>query len=236
LGYNFSNWNAINAQHHIVTKFNKFVSIRTVVRVFHQQKLTLQRPRAIPAKGDVEKQQAFFNTLQLKIQQAKPKDRFFFFDACSVQRSASLTRMWWKIGEQPAIKICGGRERVHILGVLDFTGSKARFQFSETLGAKGFLMLLRGLLTTYPDEKLYVVLDNARAHHAKIVQEYVKRYKDRIELVFLPPYSPKLNPIEKFWQYLREMVTHNTYFEDFEKFKRIITEFLLTFKNSKKKN
>jgi transposase len=235
MGYKFSNWNAINARHHIQLKFGKLISIRTVIRLFHGQHLKLKRPRARPAKVNVEKQQIFFDTLRSSLIHASKTDRFFFFDACSVQRSATLTRMWWDEGSQPEIQVCGGRERLHILGVLDFTGNTGKFTFHNRLKAQEFIKFLEMLLKEYPREKLHIICDNAKAHHAKIVQKFVTERKERLELIFLPPYSPRLNPIERFWQFLRQEVTHNTFFDTFTAFQRDITEFLQGFSNPNNK-
>jgi transposase len=124
---------------------------------------------------------------------------------------------------------------VHILGVLDATENKARFTFSETLGAVEFIGFLQAVLKSYPNQKVHIVLDNARAHHSKLVQKFVQEHQDHLELCFLPPYSPMLNPIERFWQFLRESVTHNSYFESFTCFKDEITAFLRQFKESNEK-
>ncbi|HMF30056.1 MAG TPA: winged helix-turn-helix domain-containing protein [Candidatus Lokiarchaeia archaeon] len=104
-GYKFSNWNAKNMKYHIQEQCGKLVSIRTVVRTFHREGLTLQRPRPTRAKGDPEKQQAFLDDLRERIQHAGPRDRYFFFDAASVQRSATVTRMWAEKGKQPQVKV-----------------------------------------------------------------------------------------------------------------------------------
>lgn len=225
----------MNAQHHISVKLGESVSIRTVNRILHQNHLTLLRPRTMPAKGNEIQQQTFFDDLRNQIQQASPNEQFFFFDAASVHRSTSVTRVWAEKGHQPEIKCCGGRERVHILGFLNFTSSQARFQFSDTLGAKELISLIRSLFTDYPGKILHIILDNARAHHAKLVQLFEIQNQDRLQLHYLPAYSPKLNPIEKFWKFLREQVTHNTYFEDFDKFKLTIIEFLQSFKETNEK-
>jgi len=92
-------------KYHIQEQCGKLVSIRTVVRTFHREGLTLQRPRPTRAKGDPEKQQAFLDDLRERIQHAGPRDRYFFFDAASVQRSATVTRMWAEKGKQPQVKV-----------------------------------------------------------------------------------------------------------------------------------
>ena len=58
--------------------------------------------------------------------------------------------------------------------------------------------------------------DNARYHKNRLVEEYLK--KSKIELHFLPPYSPNLNPIERLWQWMKEQVMYNTYYAEFKSF------------------
>jgi transposase len=82
------------------------------------------------------------------------------------------------------------------------------------------------------DKKIIMVLDNARFHHARINKEFLKSVKDRMELLFLPPYSPDLNPIESFWKKTRRNVTHNRYFESLEEEKICLTKFFKKFRNT----
>ena len=74
-----------------------------------------------------------------------------------------------------------------------------------------FLDLLDKLLETYPQAKvIHVVLDNYRIHKSEIVQAALAGYlHGRIELHFLPPYSPDHNRIERVWQDLHANVTRN---------------------------
>ncbi|KAA6317358.1 hypothetical protein EZS27_032468, partial [termite gut metagenome] len=68
----------------------------------------------------------------------------------------------------------------------------------------------------YKRQKVYMVLDNVRFHHAKGLKPILERYSHRIELVFLPPYSPDLNPIERVWWLMRKKVTHNRWVKTME--------------------
>lgn len=68
-------------------------------------------------------------------------------------------------------------------------------------------------------KKILLVLDNARYHHAKIIQPWLEEMKDVIELFFLPPYSPDLNAIEMLWKKTRRAVTHNRFFESIDNLK-----------------
>lgn len=62
-----------------------------------------------------------------------------------------------------------------------------------------------------------MVLDNARIHHANLPSSFLEQNKDRLELVFLPPYSPELNPIEGLWKWLTSTIINNVYYYSISK-------------------
>lgn len=74
-----------------------------------------------------------------------------------------------------------------------------------------FFSYLLLVVKKYPGRKVVMVLDNVPYHHAKRLKPVLERYKHRIELVYLPPYSPDLSPIERVWWYMRKKITHNRY-------------------------
>ena len=77
---------------------------------------------------------------------------------------------------------------------------------------------------TYPAaKKITVILDNAHYYRSKVVEEYLQN--SRIELMFLPPYSPNLNLIERFWKFFKKQVLYNQYYETFKQFKSACEDF-----------
>ena len=56
------------------------------------------------------------------------------------------------------------------------------------------------------------VLDNARYHHAVLLKPLLRKYRAVLTLLFLPPYSPQLAPVERVWKLARRMATHNRFF------------------------
>lgn len=59
---------------------------------------------------------------------------------------------------------------------------------------------------------MVIVLDNARYHHAVLLKPLLRKYRAVLTLLFLPPYSPQLAPIERVWRLARHMATHNRFF------------------------
>ncbi|MDR2651893.1 MAG: transposase, partial [Prevotellaceae bacterium] len=77
--------------------------------------------------------------------------------------------------------------------------------------------------------KILLVLDNARYHHAKILQPWLDSVSDILELFFLPPYSPDMNAIEMLWKKTRRNVTHNRYLESLDNMCYDIKQYWLQF-------
>lgn len=141
--------------------------------------------------------------------------------------------MWSLKGQQPEILTYGGRQRQHLIGAVEPHEGIIHAAFSDTLKATQFQHFLERLLAQYPgDWKLIIILDNARAHRSKELEPFLKAHQDQLELIFLPKYSPDLNPIEWFWKLLRKNVTHNTFFGTFKEFQRALIKFILKFKLS----
>lgn len=93
-----------------------------------------------------------------------------------------------------------------------------------------FLDFIKSLVPHIPKGKKFVmILDNARPHHAKKVKNYMEENIPNIEFLFLPPYSPDLNPAENIWKLLRKNATHNVYFDTlkalYDKVKNTLDEF-----------
>ena len=79
--------------------------------------------------------------------------------------------------------------------------------------------------------KILLVLDNARYHHAVINRAFFNSIKNKIKFLFLPPYSPEINPIESFWKKTRRGVTHNRYFESLTEEGLCLERFFKKFRN-----
>lgn len=71
-----------------------------------------------------------------------------------------------------------------------------------------------------------MILDNARIHHAKLLQPFLVDNQHRFKLVFLPPYSPQLNLVENLWKWLKESVVNNVFSPNIQKIILKIREFI----------
>ena len=92
-------------------------------------------------------------------------------------------------------------------------------------------MLLRKIAEQYEGKTVHIVLDNARYQKCAAVQELAREL--HIDLVYLPPYSPNLNLIERFWKFVKGEL-RSKYYNDFSLFKNRIDEIIKSASNSNK--
>ncbi|MBN6188280.1 transposase [Aneurinibacillus sp. BA2021] len=71
-----------------------------------------------------------------------------------------------------------------------------------------------------------MVLDNARIHRAKLIQPLLEENRNRLFFIFLPPYSPNLNPIERLWKWLKESVIVNRFHKNKKEIEKSVQTFL----------
>ena len=133
-----------------------------------------------------------------------------FVDAVHPTHAARPVGCWAPRKEKLAIEQTSGRQRINIHGAIDLETGQTRIIEVETIDALSTIKLLESIEALYPMLALiHVFLDNARYHHAKLVQEWLARPGCRIRLHYIPAYCPHLNPIERLWGVLHKHITHN---------------------------
>ena len=156
----------------------------------------------------------------------------YFEDECHFQRNTTIVRAWFLKGTTPEIKSPPVREKVSIMGAMGMDNGQLITMNSEIFNADSFRAFVRKIVKeAKTDKRILLVLDNARFHHAVINREFIASLKDKIKLMYLPAYSPELNPIESFWKKTRRSVTHNRYFESLTEQRGCLERFFNKFKN-----
>jgi len=147
----------------------------------------------------------------------------FFEDECHFKLTLTIIRAWFLAGSTPEIKSPVDRFKVSIFGAMSRSGQLITLE-NEIFNAETFRMFIEKLLleadigrkANGKKKKILLVLDNAKYHHAKILQPWLEEVSNLLELFFLPPYSPDLNPIEMLWKKTRRNVTHNRFFNSLQ--------------------
>jgi len=124
---------------------------------------------------------------------------------------------WSTVGSQPKIMAKQRkRERKTVMGSVNIEDGRITVTFHDKGNYQSFKKHLKKLLYIYrAHSKIIVVADNVRYHHAKLLKVWLSD-RPKLELLYLPPYSPELNPIERAWWYMRKKITHNRYVKSFD--------------------
>lgn len=128
-------------------------------------------------------------------------------DEFTVVISPYRERCWGMRGVRPIAKINFTHEKFHAIGLL---GRRSfRYAFCEKLNQRTFIACLEKFLSR--GGRILIVLDNAKWHKGKLVQRFVERRKKTLKFVFLPPYSPNLNPMEPIVQKSKRVLSNRLY-------------------------
>src|SRR5512135_250748 len=175
----------------------------------------------IPAKADADKQQRFLDEkLRPRLRQARRLRRVVcFVDAAHFVHGVCLGSLWCFV--RLLVRGPSGRKRFNVLGAIDAVTHELTTVVNDTvIDAIAVCQLLRKLSDRYAGLPLTLVLDNARYQKCAVVRLLAAELK--IELLYLPSYSPNLNLIERLWKFVKKEVLSCRYYEDFTQFKAAI--------------
>lgn len=152
-------------------------------------------------------------------------DHILFQDECAIRDYQAIMKSWFPKGEQRLIKTYGKHESVKLVGIINYETGKVHVEEHEEFNAQVFLGFLKQVLVLYPVGKILMVLDNSKVHHALLLNDFLGA-NPRLKLMFLPPYSPKMNIIEGLWGWLKDTCINNVFFDKFYKIRIAIRKFV----------
>jgi transposase len=198
-----------------------------LVALLHRLGLAYRKPEIIPRHLDENKQRAFIRLYEKLLNSLAADEVVVFADAVHPTHAARAAGCWAAEDETLAIEQTTGRQRLNIHGAIDLETGKTKMIEVEAVDAASTIKLLEALEALYSTTALiHVFLDNARYHHAKIVQEWLAQSGRRITLHFVPSYCPHLNPIERLWALMHQTLTHNKTYPTCREFADALLDFL----------
>ena len=119
-----------------------------------------------------------------------------WLDEMGIRSDAAAGRSWAPVGQTPVIKGTGKRFRINMISAISNAGMLRFRLFTGSFSSPVFIDFLRRLLRDCDGRKVHLIVDGHPVHRAKAVSAWVGRHGERIQLHFLPGYSPELNPVE----------------------------------------
>ncbi len=220
---------------HIETVYGVKFSIIGAIKLLHRLGFAYKKPKIIPGKADRAKQEVFLKTYEETKATLGPNDRMYFVDSTHPEHNTQPEYGWILKGKEndKFIKTNSGRERLNLNGAFNMGEKTAIILEEETINAEALINLLDNIRKKQKAGKAYIILDNAKHHHARLIRRW-RLHHPRFKFIFLPTYSPNLNLIERLWRFFHQKVTWNHYFETFEEFKSTALTFFKNLKNYEK--
>jgi transposase len=216
---------------YVISTFEIVYTVPGMRNWLRRNGFSYKKPAIVPGKANKERQVQWIEEYRKLKQRLLADEAICFTDGVHPTHNIQPAYGWIKKGVRKELPANTGRARLNLSGAIDIIDQRLVMHEDLTLNAVSTIRFFNKIEEAYPEKRLiHIFCDNAPYYRNKAVQEYLKGSK--IELHFLPPYSPNLNPIERLWKWMKERVVYNTYYEHFEDFKDAVFGFFSLLSNA----
>jgi len=208
--------NTLDICAYVYKKYHVQYSMSGILALLHRLNFSYKKAKGVPGKANKEKQEEFVE----KINQITSENALVYFaDATHPTHQTELSYGWILKGNEKEILTSSGRKRINILGAIEINSYNVLTNFYEVINQESVCTFLCNLRDKHKnEEKIYFILDRGPANYARTVRDVAHMLN--IELLYLPSYSPNLNPIERLWKFFKKEALRNKYFEKFTDFEK----------------
>lgn len=203
-GFDFGLWTRRIVQTMISEKMGIELCLTSVGKLLASLEITPQKPlrRAYERDPVAVERWRSEEYPKLKKRAKKHGAMIFFLDEAGFQSDPPLGRTYGLKGHTPIVESSGQRQSINVISAVNAAGAFWAATYTGKLDAESFVSFLKDFLKGRRT-KVFLVVDGHPAHKAKVVKDYVASTQGRLELHFLPPYAPDLNPDEYVWNYMK---------------------------------
>jgi transposase len=190
-------WTLARISQYIWDTYRKRVSTRCLSNYMKRWGLTCQRPTKRACGQDIARIEKFKSeeypaiAARAKVENAE----IYWGDETGVSNQENFERGFAEKGTPPVLPVQTKRERVNMISAITNQGSVRFMVYEETMNQRLLIDFMQRLVRD-SERKVFLILDNLRVHHGKMVATWLEANKARIEVFFLPPYAPESNPDE----------------------------------------
>ena len=133
-------------------------------------------------------------------------------DEVSLDLEPPLHACWMKCGQQKVVPALqpGSKQHSHFFGAYCWNDDQVRWKVADWKNSQLFIEFIEYLLVEqYPKGRIVLVMDNVSYHKSAAVQAALSLFEHRLLVIWLPPYCPELNLIERFWKHLKDLACAN---------------------------
>lgn len=214
-GINARLWSCRNLRLYFIQRHHRDIPIERFRCVLKDMGAHYIKATFVYREGDEEKKREFAKELkEILVKKFGADTALLFLDEMSVCTSPHKG-YGWTFNQRLVINVSESKkERANCFGAVDPLDGNIVQMVSKNAKVFAFIKFLFLILRKFGDKTIFIMLDNCMVHHARKVQEFLKAHPN-IRLVFLPPYSPDINPQELMWNYKRAEFLNNHPFNTF---------------------
>lgn len=203
-GFDFGLWTRRIIQALMEEKLNVSLGLTAVGRLLASLDITPQKPlrRAYERDPQAVEQWRQRDYPWLRKRAKRVGAKIFFLDEAGFQSDPPLGRTYGLKGKTPVVKSSGQRQSINVISAVNARGEFWAATYTGKLDAESFVAFVENFMSRQ-NGKVFLVVDGQPAHKANRVKELIKSMKGRLELHFMPPYAPDLNPDEFVWSYMK---------------------------------
>lgn len=193
----FALWTRDAVRLAIKKEYGMELPLRTITDYLKRWGFTPQKPtkRAYEQNPKAVEQWLENTYPEIAARAKKEKAEIHWGDETGVQTDAYNAKGFAPKGQTPVVRLNAKKSSISMISAITNQG-KVRFMlYQETMTSKVFIKFLSRLIRD-AKSKVFLILDNHRVHHSKAVKEWLEEHKEKVELFYLPSYSPELNPDE----------------------------------------
>jgi transposase len=203
-GFEFGLWTRRIVAALIASQWGIEIGLTAVGRLLARLNITPQKPLRRAYERDPQEVNQWLQETypKLRVRARKHGAKIFFLDETGFSSEPNLGRTYGLKGQTPVVPTTGQRQKINAISAINARGAFWCQDYPGKLNAALFVEFLQDFMKGRTS-KVYLVVDGHPSHKAKAVKEYVQSTQGRLELHFLPPYAPDLNPDEFVWQYVK---------------------------------
>jgi transposase len=181
----------------VMQKYGIELDLRCITNYLKSWGFTCQRPTKKAYIQDNVKVTRFIEEVYPAIaKRAKSENaEIYWGDETGIDNQEHYQRGFAPKGQPPVIDVVSKRERVNMISAITNKGSLKFMIYDEKMTQQRLIEFMERLITD-STKKVFFIVDNLKVHHGKIVKAWLAEHKNEIELFYIPPYSPELNPDE----------------------------------------
>lgn len=236
LKFEFALWTREMIQKLIKDKFEIKLSLKAVGRLLGQLGLTCQKPlyKAIQKDESLVKKWLKKIYPQIKNRASKEKADIYFGDAAHIRSDHHAGKTWGIKGETPIVMTSGARFSFSLISAVSSRGLMRFMVVEGGVNSAVFIQFLKRLVSG-AKRKIFLIVDNGPSHVSKKTKAFVASISEKLELFYLPPYSPDLNPDELVWNHLKTNTVGRSTVTDKANFKKQVTQSMKSLQKNKNK-